>query len=162
MSGLGGGAIESTGWDYGQVSEDSFIDYFFQDQLAGGGEFKATLNWFVGRTYARVPNSTNFIAGDDYFTDLALELHLMDNGSSILVAQSDAKYLNTEHLSFNLLSSGSYFLRVNWVGELYDFQGNSEQNYGIAWNAVSAVPEPSTWMMLAVGLVVLSRRKTTQ
>jgi Subtilase family/PEP-CTERM motif len=165
VAGLGGGAIKSTGWDYGVIQQGSFIDYTFADPLIAG-TFSATLNWFVGRSYLGLDSAGSIVAGDDYFTDLDLSLYVLDHGVEKLVGLSADSWNNTEHLFFNLPVTGNYFLRVEWLTEGYDYVGNDAQTFGLAWSATSmpAVPEPETYAMVLAGLglvgAVVRRRKT--
>lgn len=162
VEGLGGGMIQATGWDYGVIQQGSFIDYTFASPLTTG-TFSATLNWFVGRSYLGLDSRGNIQAGDDYFTDLDLYLYSMVNGVATQVGASVTFNNNTEHLYFNLVSTGNYFLRVKWFDENYDYVNNSAQSFGLAWSAtaLSAVPESSAIWLFAMGLpiVVFSKRR---
>lgn len=159
--GLGGGVVESTGWDC-VIEEDGIIDYVLSDTLSEGSLFKATLNWFVGRTHVETLDSGEIIATDDYFTDLRLELwSLADGIASDLVAISDADFINTEHFAFQLPSTDDYLLRVAWDGERYDLVGNTSQTFGLAWS-VTAVPEPAAFpilLMATLYTMLICRRK---
>lgn len=156
VAGLGGGVIQATGWDYGVIQQGNYIDYAFANPLTTG-TFSATLNWFVGRSYLGLDASGEIVAGDDYFTNLNLYLYSINNGVESLVGGSYTRNNNTEHLYFDLASTGNYFLRVEWDGELYDYVDNSSQTFGLAWSAASiqAVPEPSAAWLFAMGLPVM-------
>lgn len=152
LAGLGGGSISQLGWDYASVAQDGEVVYSFSQALSANQHLSATLNWFVGRSYEGVLDDGSLSASDHFFTDLALQVWRKNGpGSSVLVAESDAKYLNTEHLSFDLAAAGEYFIVVDWKGERYDLVGNSLQSFGLAWS-VSAVPEPASALLLLVGL----------
>lgn len=158
VAGNGGGTVSRTGWDYGVIAQGSNVTYSLSGTLSAGSRLNATLNWFVGRTYDRTDPDGGLVAYDDYFTNLALQVWRLDvPGGAALVAESNAAYINTEHLSFTLASSGTYQLRVNWVGERYDLVGNASQTFGLAWN-VAEVPEPGVWMLWLLGLGLVVRR----
>ena len=162
VAGVGGGDIEAIGWDYGVIDENQSTDYEFAKKLAGGSEFTATLNWFVGRSWTGNTFGGSINSSDDYFTNLSLELWSMENGlADSLIAQSDAAFINTEHFSLLIPETDEYLLRVNWLGERYDFVNNSSQTYGLAWYG-TAIPEPSTFALLALGgtLAILRRRRS--
>src|SRR5262249_55719367 len=62
---------------------------------------------------------------------------------------------NLEHLYFPIVDAGQYTLRVS--RRAVDESGEDEL-YGLAWS-VTAVPEPSTWVLMAMaaGLLVACR-----
>ena len=160
LAGNGGGSINLLGWDYGVLAQNGSSNYSFTQMLHAGAKLNATLNWYVGRTWLGATLDGNINGSDDYFTNLALQVWRLDApGGAALVAESDAAYLNTEHLSFLLASDGLYQLRVAWNGERYDFGGNASQSFGLAWLAAD-VPEPTVVLMLlaGVGVVVLRVR----
>lgn len=162
VAGLGGGTVSEIGWDYGVLTENAMNDYFIDTALQGGTTFTATLTWFVGREWIETFSNGNINATDQYFTDLSLELWSVNGGlSDQLIAESDAKFISTEHFSFLLPQTNEYLLRVNWEGERYDFTNNTSQTYALAWNA-TAVPEPSSFLLVcgAACLLMRNRRRT--
>ncbi len=159
LSGTAGGAIQGIGWDYGVVAQNGSNSYSFAQVLTGGTQLNATLNWFVGRSYAGTTFDGFVNSSDDYFNNLALQVFRTDvPGQPRLVAESNAAYINTEHLSFVLPDTGLYQLRVTWMGERYDLTNNASQTYGLAWSSVTAVPEPGTLVMLLAGVAVVGWR----
>ena len=159
LAGTTGGTIQGIGWDYGVVSQNGSNSYSFAQVLTGGTQLNATLNWFVGRTYGGTTSDGFVNASDDFFTNLALQVFRTDlPGQPRLVAESNAAYINTEHLSFVLPDTGLYQLRVSWMGERYDLTGSNSQTYGLAWSSVTAVPEPGTLVMLLAGVAVVGWR----
>lgn len=158
LAGTAGGAIQRIGWDYGVVAQGASNRYAFSQLLTGGTVLTATLNWFVGRSYQGTTDFGFVSSSDDFFTDLALQVWRTDlPGQPRLVAESNAAYINTEHLSFALPATGLYELRVAWNGERYDFAANDSQTYGLAWSAAE-VPEPGVWVMLLAGVAVVAWR----
>lgn len=173
VPGLGGGTnLAAIGWDFGQVSALGMNDYFIGTSLAGNSEFRATLNWFVGRDYDGMEyvnttfNSLNIVQGnpltfDNNFIDLDLEFWEVIGGvPTNLIAVSSADYLNTEHLYFNIPRDGNYMIRVHWVGERYNFNNVTTMQYGLAWLGTgiagsAAAPEPGVICLVGVGLVGL-------
>lgn len=160
ITGTGGGNVRSTGWDYGEVSQNSPNDYLITQALQGGTTFTATLTWFVDRVYTSASaNSINW--SDNSFDNLDLQIWLADDGvATTLIAQSISLYNNTEHLSFTLPSDGDYLIRVLWTGELYDrlADANSEL-YALAWSGTAMIPEPAALSCLLLPTLPLRRRR---
>jgi hypothetical protein len=158
LAGTNGGTVQAVGWDYGSVAQNATQSYSFAQALAAGERLDATLNWFVGRSYVATASDGSISANDNYFTDLALQVWRTDApGGARMVAESNAAYLNTEHLSFLLSEAGLYQLRVVWMGERYDFVNNGNQAFGLAWN-VTPMPEPAAALLMLVGAVLLRWR----
>jgi subtilisin family serine protease len=163
LAGTGGGNIQRIGWDWGNVAEDGFNDYNFATSLVAGDTFTATLNWYVKTSFDGLLQSGDLDVSYGSFSNLALEVYRsLGGGNSILIASSDAAYINTEHLFFSVPTTGDYFLRVRWTGERYDFIESESQNYGLAWSVSSAsanAPEPGAFVLVGVGLVVFGVRR---
>jgi len=156
--GLGGGNVEPIGWDYGVVSAGQPNDYFIIPKLAGGTEFRATLDWFRDRTLNVIDGTVQDIS----FDNLDLEVWLTVGGVPVVkIAQSVSVYNNVEHLSLTLPQTGNYMIRVPWIGELFDEIGDLDQEiYGLAWwGEEPAVPEPATLSLIGAGLLLLVRRR---
>ena len=161
VDGLDGGVIQQIGWDYGIVDEGQSQDYFFDDKILAGTDIQATLNWFVGRSWFGNTTGGSINSADQYFTNLSLELWSVENGAAdSMVAISNAGFLSTEHFSLIAPETDDYLLRVNWVGERYDFINNSSQTYGLAWSTVT-IPEPSSiaFLMLLFSSATLIRSR---
>lgn len=159
--GNGGGSIQALGWDSAVVSENSQNDYLFASNLEGGTTLTATLNWFVNSTY-----NGNFAGGAinttaDSFTNLGLELWSTTGGTATtLIAGSNAMFINTQQIYVSIPQTGSYMLRVKWLGERYDFVGNSNERYALSWlGTAAAVPEPASMAALGLGALALLRRR---
>ncbi len=155
VPGLGGAAVASTGWDYGQVSDGS-PNWYNLGAADAGKRLTATLAWFVNRSY------TPFQL-DVQFANLDLEVWTLDGAGSpaSLVAESASIYNNVEHLHFDLPYASDYALRVLWAGEVYDMgtTANSEW-YGLAWRIESPIPVPEpavAWLAAAALSVVMVR-----
>lgn len=153
----GGTNLATIGWDWGTVLENGFNDYSFATSLVAGSTMSATLNWYVNTSFNGI--LSNGVPSTSYgsFTNLALEVYQVTNGNPLLIAQSDAGYIATEHLFFSVPTTGDYFLRVRWTGERYDFINSTSQNYGLAWsvtgNVSASAPEPGVLVLFSVGLV---------
>lgn len=164
LPGLGGGAVQSKGWDLGSVAELTPTDYSFSGLLAGSS-FTSTLRWDAGFGVTST-DTTLTGASYSYLSNLRLELWQANDlgAATSLVAFSDSLYNNTEHIFFTIPTTSTYVLRVKWIGENYDFvnHANSE-TYGLAWNGTygmpAAVPEPASLAALGLGAVALLRRR---
>ncbi len=151
------GNVSPTGWDFGEVAEGTTNDYLINGLLTAGTAFTATLDWFRDR---RTSGTTGFLEGS--YDNLDLELWSAASGvANQLIAESSSLYNNAEHFNFTIPTSGQYLLRVRWTGELYDELGDTNAAlYGLAWTG-TAVPEPTTLVMLCVALplMLMSRRR---
>jgi hypothetical protein len=145
LTSLNGGTVQSIGWAFGHAAPATPNDYYFADTLQSG-KLAVTLSWFVDREI----NLDGISASDAVFDNLDLEvLRIIDASTTELVAQSISDYNNVEHLYFDIVNQGNYFLRVLYAGEIYNLTGSSSSgaDYGLAWNYT--VPEPSLLTLLA-------------
>ena len=158
LPGLTGGVISNSGWDFGQVSQNGSVDYLFADDLAAGSSITATLNWFVNRQYNGTAGSGLLLSADVSFADLSLSVWQELGSADVLIAESNAQYINTEHLSFTLPADGSYYLRVGFARDQYDVNQNvNVEQFALAWDVV-VVPEPGGLVAGLVMITLLRRR----
>ena len=157
------GSVDSLGWDYGNAVLLTDNDYLLP-VLETGTSFTATLAWMRNRS-----GSTVSTAADVAQADLNLSLWLLDDSDSFttLVARSASLYNTVEHFSLPLTTAGRYGLRVEYPVNSFDLSPGATwgsvanpQAYGLAWNSVSPVPEPATWVLAGLGLsgLLLYRR----
>ena len=157
VAGTGGGEIGQLGWDFGSLEEGEANEYRFGNAFAGETELTISLNWFAGTV---LDEETDLGEGLS-FANLNLEVWLVDaDVLTTKVAESISIYNNTEFLRLGLTLPGEYALRVTFLGMVYDLDPSANTTeYGLAWQA-KAVPEPGTFLLLAVGAgVILLFRK---
>ena len=144
------GAVQSTGWDFGEAAQGITNDYVMSGVLEAGWAFTATLSWFRDRVSL---GTTNFT--DASYDNLDLELWDAVAGSAVnLISESKSRFNNSEHFKFAIPTTGQYILRVRWTEELFDVVGDvNVEQYGLAW--MVAVPEPGTLLMFATWAPVL-------
>lgn len=150
------GQVDEIGWDFGQVLQGTTNDYYFQNDLAAGANFTATLTWFRDRRL-----EGNAFAFDDSYDDLDLELWSVAGGvPDALISESFSAFNNTEHFSFALPAAGEYALRVRWWGEVFDFSNDLNlETYALAWST-RAIPEPSAALQLILACSAAAMIKT--
>ncbi len=151
VAGLGGGAISTKGWDYGQLAEGGANEYRFTDSFEGQVELTISLNWFTGTDF-----DENDIGQALSFADLNLEVwRLVDGVWATKVAESISLYNNSEFLRVALDTPGDYAIRVAFLGMIYDLDPSAnDTDYAVAWQA-ETVPEPAAWVLLLVGVITI-------
>lgn len=153
VSGTNGvmGPVSLRGWDFGSAVLGTNNDYVIADVLAAGSTLTTTLSWMRPRGY-------DGVFYEYAQADLDVSVWALDesNNFTTLIAQSVSDYNTVEHLSFTVPSWGRYGLRVEYGSNTFDNTvGNVwgsaafPQDYGLAW---TAVPEPTTFMLLAAGV----------
>ena len=152
VAGTGGGSVEFDGWDFGTVSLGGFNDYLFSPSFnvfEESIELTISLNWFVNRSF----NNDTDIASDGSFANLNLEIWTVTEGEfSRLVGTSESLYNNSEFLRMNLEVGEEYGFRVRFAGVIYDINHDLfNESYSVAW---SVIPEPSTWALVGMAIVV--------
>jgi hypothetical protein len=159
-----GGTIQVQGWDKGILQEGGQNDYLFSDQLMGGQSLTATLNWFVNSAYNGNAAGGAILTTADSFTNMDLELWSTTGGlATTMVASSASMFNNTQHIFVNIPQTGSYMLRVKWLGERFDFVGNTSEEYALSWSTTAApVPEPASLAVLGLGVLALLKRSKGQ
>jgi hypothetical protein len=160
LPGLGGGAVQPAGWDFGAVAAapGSFTDYALTGSLLAGSRFSATLAWYANGTLDLTDESGDYGS----FFNLDLELFLETPGSpNMLIAESATLYDSSEQIYVSLPTSGSYVLRVVDEGALWNFTGDTSVDYGLAWSGTStiAVPEPAFLTPALCPALALRRRR---
>lgn len=149
-----GSDVPTIGWDYGTThGAGSFNRYPFAGNLLGGSFISITLAWdrvvrFAndtapigqynsGDTFQQYVDDGVNPPDDSVISDLDIYL-LPKNAASITetVALSDSPVGTLEHLFFQIPQTGEYEF---WVMQ-HDADGDTNQNYGVAWWALSALP----------------------
>ena len=144
--------IANVGWGYGTALLGGTNYYTFANQLLAGQQIAVTAAWLRNQIWNSATN--------DYVDVAQAELDLMvyqilSGGTNQLIAQSISPVSTTQELYFQLQNTGTYMIDVGYSTNLFDFSGDyNTQDYGLAWS-VEDVPEPSTYMMLTMGLGAL-------
>ncbi len=157
VSGLGGGTVQSLGWDLGQVGDTigAHNDYLINTSLATGQILDVTLTWFRDVTTATLDSNSTISVADEGLANLNLEI--WDSNLTTLYATSNSTYNSSEELHYTLTNNGSYLIRVVYDGQVYG--DTASEYYGLAW---SVVPEPGTIAAVAgilISSVVVWRRR---
>jgi hypothetical protein len=131
-------------------------DVYFLDELAGLGEFTATLNW-----YRHVDTASGGGGGlvERPLANLNMFLYSWDGSSATVIAESNSTVDSVEHLWLDIPFRGDYLLRV--VGGS-GFTGS--ETYAISWDGdfhERPVPEPSTWALAICGIVACGAVRRT-
>ncbi len=144
-------SIELLGWDYGDHDGTNDLLYDFTIDPGEFGTVSAVLSWNMNI----IDNDASILF--DPVRDLAdLNLELLDSTGSIVDLSNGTDY-NNEHIYFENLDSGDYTFRISAA------TGSSATDFGFAWNIVSAVPEPSSAVILGlIGIASLIPRRRIQ
>lgn len=137
------------GWDFGNFngSDDLFYDF---EILAGRevSQLSAALVWNVD-----VIDANASAAVFDASIALAnLDLELYDSTGTFLGSLVDSSLsteYNMEHIYLTSLAEGNYTFRIT---------GDSDTDFGFAWR-ISSVPEPTSGIVLGLGLIGLASRR---
>ena len=163
VPGLGGGAVQPVGWDFGEVGQGEPVDYFFSTPLRQNTRLTATLNWFLDNSYDFATDTLI----DQSLDNLDLEVWRLTPGedvADVLLAQSISAYNNVEHLHFQLPETADYMLRVKWTGEVFDTVNDANrESFALSWSG-TPVPEPAAMSLLAAAFPMLlgGRRRRRQ
>lgn len=157
------GNVSNVGWDYGEVDTGDSNLYFIDTQLAANSNMTLTLSWFADTN----PGSAANFAGAAYqhLANLNLKVFqfddLVNRNVIATVAQSISQFNVVEHLSFLVQSQGFYGIEVEFLASHWNFTAEQDENYGLAWFSTAAtVPEPTSLMLMSVGVVaIFSRRR---
>lgn len=146
----GGTSGKTAGWDFANVSLNGYTDITLTSVFAASSTFTTTLDWFRDRTYT----DTTTVA-DIAFANLNLQV--WDASFTTKLAESISLYNEVEHLSFLLANDTALGLRVVYPSNL--FGSVSSESFGLAWAGTAAVPEPVALGFLAMGSLLLMRRR---
>lgn len=151
---MGSAQVRATTYDMGT------LEPAIQEQssfLASGGSFVDIYNFTIGAEFQTLATSAVSYSptGTGIVSDLALTLYGGTDGTGSVLATVSSS--NGSLLDYsNLLAAGDFSVKVTGLA---DAQAGGGYNLSIA-----AVPEPSEWMMLLAGLMVvgfMARRKTS-
>lgn len=143
--------VGEDGWDYKLTFDSSGAVYYDFEVAAGhtANDLSIILTW-----NAEIIDADESGAFDPSLVVADLNLRLYDSTNSFLdsiVDESLSTVDNIEHLYFESLGPGRYTIEVT---------GDQGRDYGIAWSSFTAVPEPSSALVLvAAGLGVGCRRR---
>jgi hypothetical protein len=161
---LTGGTVQPTGWTFGQITHQqnatATVTYNINTPLPAGAEFRTTLAWYSDEI--ATPDADYAANGLDAsygsFDNLDLSVYLMGGPTPQLVATSDALYESVQLLDFTLPESGDYDIVVSENNYVWNFNGDTTTDFGLAWTA--SVPEPaSVSVLLLGGAALLARRR---
>jgi hypothetical protein len=147
--------VQSTGWSFGTAMIGGHNDYQLLNQLFSGQQIAVTLAWMRDRNWSDVLG--------DYVDVAQAELDLMvyrlvTGVPDVLVASSISPVGTVQELYFQITDPGTYLISVGYSKNLFDLSGTyAAQDYGLAWT-VADVPEPSTWVLLSMGLCIVAWR----
>jgi hypothetical protein len=163
VPGLGGGTVEATGWDFGQVAQGTNNVYNISSALTGGTPFLATLDWYVDAKIIGIDGENQLDSTDVAFDKLDLQLWKTVAGvPTVEVADAMAAYNNVDQIAMYLpAGTSTYALVVAFDGKIYDISGGSDPNssyYGLAWSDQFAAPEPAA-LAAAPGLLALAAKR---
>ena len=143
------GSVGTVGFDLGEVIADNSNVYSISQPLESGSTMTVTLAWFRDRTTEFTELTQNVSTLDNAQADL--DLIIRNATTNQIVAQSISAVNVVEHLSFVVPAEALYEIEVTYPRNVF---GNLDaEQYGLAWHAVSAVPEPSP--VLALGLMMV-------
>lgn len=156
-------AVAATANDFFSIDDASDID-FWSFSIAEAGSVDITLE-SLGFTYNTQPQGndgnptgTNVAFNTRNRSDLALSLFDID-GSTLLFSSNVAGLGGIESITdFDLFSAGTYFVRVTGVDNT-DASSLDIQFYGLSVSFTSAIPEPSSLLVLAGMATALGLRR---
>ena len=154
VPGSSGGTVASVGWDLGALALGGHNDYTISSPLRGGDFLDVTLTWFRDRGVDDVTQ----LGTDDGQANL--DLQVWDSTFTSLLASSESLFNTAEELHFDLPADGGYGIRVVYAGQT--FGTPQAETYGLAWDEIAAVPEPASFVQLALaiaGLAVMKRSR---
>jgi hypothetical protein len=161
---LTGGNVQPTGWVFGQITHTpgatATVDYNITTPLVAGSELRTTLDWYSDELAAPDANyaANGLDATYGSFDNLDLSVYLTDGATPQLVATSDAAYESVQLLDFTLPQTGTYEIVVSENNYLWNFNGDTSTDFGLAW--ATSVPEPaSVSILLLGGAALLTRRR---
>lgn len=131
------GLVNPTGWGKGTISTtpDSTTTYNINLQLDQYTDLTSTLSWFVTRT---ITDLNTGATQENNFIDLDLRVWLLDGmgGAHVTkVGESGSLYNNVEHLSFLIPQTGYYQIEVRSDDPVWNLDGVTSIDYGLAWMA---------------------------
>jgi hypothetical protein len=159
-----GGSVQPTGWAFGQVThipnQTATVDYTITTPLASNAMFDATLDWFADESVTPSANPAGgLVASYGSFDNLDLSVYLLTGGAPQLVAESDSAYNSVQELHYLLPADGTYMLQVSETNYLWNFNGDTTTDFGLAW-ATTSIPEPTgAGIMVFATTCLLARRR---
>ena len=147
--------VDLQGWDYGDFDGSTELFYDFKIDETEYGKVSAVLSWNMNI----IDNDASAVF--DPTRDLAdLNLDLFDSCGTLHGQFARFQQWNgLQQRAYLHARTCSWRLHVSNIGAA---GGTSATDYGFAWNIVSAVPEPSSMMILGVfGLGCIARRRRT-
>lgn len=159
---LTGGAatVATVGWDFDHISLTSpahpTLTYTLETPLRGGTAFTATLSWLLQAGYDDALDRGSITA----LADLSLELLRHTDAGPQVVARSDTRRNNVEHLHLTLPDTGIYSVVVRHGGLEFGSETGAAVPFAVAWWG-TPVPEPAfacVWGVLA-GSALTRRRQ---
>jgi hypothetical protein len=148
------GLVDTVGWDYGIVQQGVDNIYQIDQVLEAGSRLTVTLDWFRDRAF-NIDTFDTFELGQ-----VDLDLRVTDTVSGNVISESVSAVNVVEHLYFSIPSTSLYQIEVNFFGTIFGNRTNEE--YGLAWYATVAIPEPGSVLLLAIGMVSLGGFRTAR
>lgn len=129
--------VANIGWNYDNITADSFQDYVLEKPLKGGSYVSITLAWDRLVELEDLNNNQQYDLGEKFkdqgLNNLDIKLISLDNNKTHNNCYSVSEVDSIEHIFCQIPQTGKYKIRVQFTQKI----NKDIQPYALAWQTVS-------------------------